>query len=223
MIGGSVSHNYTVGTRKKNMFYNSRSLWKEGLQEDYKDIFENSPMALSSLQGKLIEGVVIAIKEKVLVIDLGLKMPIKFPLDELPKEQFVKVGDCIQFIIDTLETHDGEMVLNYEKAQKEIKQKTIWNTIQNNKDHINGIVLNHVDGGYSVGFSGIVAFLPKDQVLPIKYKRKHRSRGKNSFVGSLKTFYVLNVNSSKSKKNIIVSRTEAIKEMLRVKKEKELY
>lgn len=220
MIGGpKISSNDSI---RKNTFYDSRLLWKEGSKENFKTLFENSPMALNTLQGKLIEGMVIAIKEKVLVIDLGLKMPVKFPLDELPKGQLVKVGDCIQFIIEQLETHDGEMVLNYEKAQKELKQKTIWNTIQKNKDHINGIVLNHVDGGYSVGFGGIVAFLPKDQVLPIKFKRKHRSRGKNSFVGSIKTFYVLNVNSSKLKKNIIVSRTEAIKEMIRVSKEKEL-
>lgn len=205
---------------KKSIVHDSAKTWKPEMKDNFKDLFENSPMALSQLEGKLVEGVVVAIKGKVILVDLGLKMTIKYPLDELPKEfvDKLKIGNSIQFMIEQLETHDGEIVLNYEKAQKEIKEKNIWNIIKKNREHINGVVLNHVDGGYSVGLAGIVAFLPKDQVLPLKYKRKNKS----PFVGSVKTFYVLNVSSSRSRKNIIVSRTEAIKHMIRSKKIKEL-
>lgn len=205
---------------KNSIFQDTAKTWRPGIKDNFKDIFENSPVALSELEGKLVEGVVIAIKDKIILVDLGLKMTIKYPLDELPKDYLVnlKVGSPIQFMIEQLETHDGEIVLNYEKAQKEIKERNIWNIIKKNREHVNGIVLNHVDGGYSVGLGGIVAFLPKDQVLPIKYKRKNKS----SFVGSVKTFYVLNASSSKLRKNIIVSRTEAIKHMIRSKKLKEL-
>jgi ribosomal protein S1 len=114
------------------------------------------------------------------------------------------------------------MVLNHEKALKQIKHQTIWKTIKKNKKHVNGIVLNHVEGGFSVGLGGIVAFLPKDQVPPIKYKKKNKRTDKNSFIGSLKTFYVLNISASKSKRNIILSRTEAIKTMIRSTKRREL-
>lgn len=201
---------------KKSIVHDGAKIWKPEMKDNFKDIFENSPMALSQLEGKLVEGVVVAIKGKVILVDLGLKMTIKYPLDELPTEfvNKLKIGNSIQFMIEQLETHDGEIVLNYEKAQKEIKEKNIWNIIKKNREHINGIVLNHVDGGYSVGLAGIVAFLPKDQVLPLKYKRKNKS----PFVGSVKTFYVLNANSSRSRKNIILSRTEAIKHMIRLKK-----
>ena len=149
---------------------------------NFSKLLEKSAFTVTPLEKQIIEGIVIAIKDDVLIINLGLKKNIRFPIKELvlSNDTKIKPGDSILFYIEQLKTRDGEIILNYDKAQKELKSRNVWKMIQKNEKFINGIILNYVNGGFSVGIAGMVAFLPKNQILPTK--------GKKPLVGSLKTF-----------------------------------
>lgn len=175
------------------------------MSKSFKELLQTSISTSIQLEGKMIEGIVLAIKNNILTIDLGLKENFKFPISEMSpsKRENVKVGDSLLFYVDSLEGQKGEIVLNHQKAEKEILAKNIWQTLQKNRKYVNGIVLNYVKGGLSVGVAGTVAFLPKNQIYPIKDKR--------SIIGSMKTFRILSMNPWN--RNIVLSRTEIIKEL----------
>lgn len=173
----------------------------------FTDLLKMSMSSSVGLQGKIIEGIVLAIKNGVLTIDLGLKENFKFPLAEVSssKRKEVKVGSSLLFYIDTfpVEGQKSQMVLNHQKAEKEIELRNVWQSLQRNKKYVNGIILNYVKGGLSVGVGGLVAFLPKNQMNPIKDKR--------SVIGRMKTFRILSMNPWNQ--NIVLSRKEIVKEL----------
>ena len=153
-------------------------------QEDFRTLFRNSPLSFIPLEGSLVEGSVISIKRNAVVVSVGLKMNITFPLDELSSLDNIHIGSSILFSIETLETQDGEIILNHHLAQDKIQSSLLWSHLTKTK-HVKGIVLNPVNGGFSIGVGGMVAFLPKKKAKFNQIRQRNKKIRKNSRLGKI--------------------------------------
>lgn len=177
--------------------------------KSFSKLYKNSSSSFKIRPGLLLEGSIIETKKNIVSIDVGLKSPVLFLSEELRRyTDFLKVGEGSSkfkkgerfvFYLDSMNGYDGDIVLNNLKALKALKNKSIWDSIAGRK-FVNGRVLNHINGGFSVGIGGLVTFLPQNQTF--------RAKNPEIYIKSLKTFYILKVNSSK--RNIVVSRKIAV-------------
>lgn len=159
-------------------------------------------MNLDTVQGQIIIGTVVNLSEDLVYVDVGRKKNIKFKKSEIFSDYFnplnqLKLGQKLHFYLESYDQYENNLVLNYERGQKMMKEQTLWKEIIQKK-YINGRILNPVNGGYSVGIGGLVAFLPRNHLGDIKDKT----------IGELKTFTLLKSNSINN--NVIVSRLSAI-------------
>lgn len=178
----------------------------------YKDLFHTEGISILEPQSNpILEGIVVSMTKDTLFIDLGFKMNVKFKKSEffptlLNPVTHWSLGDKVQLLFECFDRYDNNVVLSYEKAQKRLKEKAIWDAVEKKK-YVNGRVLNAVHGGYSVGIGGLVAFLPKN----------HLGEHHDKILGQLKTFSVL--KASRDNNNVIVSRLSALEAWKKKKKQ----
>lgn len=169
------------------------------MQDKFENLLKSFSDSLDIKEGLILEGIIVNKSKDFLTINLGLKSSVNYPLKSFKSEDY-SIGDKMLFYVEQISFIDGELILNHEKAYKEIEFKNIWDLLIKNKQFVNGIILNHVAGGYSVGVGGLVAFLPNNQIPPVKYPQY--------LIGSRKTFSIINTNESK--KNLVLSRISAL-------------
>jgi small subunit ribosomal protein S1 len=139
--------------------------------ESFAELFEES-IRNEKREGSVIEGLIIAITHKEIVVDAGLKSEGRISIKEFQntEEKFdYKVGDTIEVYIERAEDRDGHTVLSREKA---IREKAWFKFEDLHKQGVNvqGVIIGRVKGGFAVDLGGIIAFLPGSQVdiRPIK-------------------------------------------------------
>lgn len=106
-----------------------------------------------------------------------------------------RLGDVLQFIIEELETPYGDMQLAVERPVEKDKVAGVWAMVKEamrTNQPVMGRVLNAVNGGYSVGVAGIVAFCPFSQMSFLTASK----------VGMLQPFQVTSMNEAK--RNIVL-------------------
>ena len=139
--------------------------------ESFAELFEES-IRNEKREGSVIEGIIIAITHKEIVVDAGLKSEGRISIKEFQntEEKFdYKIGDTIEVYIERAEDRDGHTVLSREKA---IREKAWFKFEDLHKQGVNvqGVIIGRVKGGFAVDLGGIIAFLPGSQVdiRPIK-------------------------------------------------------
>jgi small subunit ribosomal protein S1 len=149
-------------------------------------------------------------------VDIGFKKGTLIPLKELSSKNNYALGSSNQGIITQLESNRGDFVLDVFQLNK-VDPEIIWKLISNaykKRYLVKGRILNVVNGGFSVGLSGIVAFLPNSHLVRGKSPtHKHWLERTKPFIGSILSFKVLKMNPAR--RNIIVSRTLAVKQKKR--------
>ncbi|HEX5236298.1 MAG TPA: 30S ribosomal protein S1 [Silvibacterium sp.] len=182
-----------------------------GSMEDFAavlDSFEREQTAEAAAQAfddtTVVQGTVIKLTDKHVVVDVGMKSEGLIPLDQVldhtgqPK---LKAGDPVEVVIER-EDPEGGYQLSYEKALRH----RVWDTIEsaaNDKTPVTGIVLSRVKGGLTVDI-GVKAFLPGSQleVRPV--------RNLDAYIGQPIEVRVIKLN--KKRGNIVVSRKEILEE-----------
>jgi len=152
--------------------------------------------------GEIVEGTVIEVRPKEVLVDIGYKSEGVVPANELDDIKTVKVGDKVNVLIEKLEDKDGMVILSKEKA--EFKQN--WDkilTICNEGGTIHGKVKAAVKGGLLVNI-GVEAFLPASQIDIIPPKNL------SVFIGNTYEFKVVKINQERQ--NIVLSRRELIEQ-----------
>lgn len=76
-------------------------------------------------KGDIIEGIIKSKFNHFLLVDLGLKSYVFYPLKLESSTSFYKVGNKILFYVDQISSLDGELILNHIKAYKLIQFKNI--------------------------------------------------------------------------------------------------
>lgn len=132
----------------------------------FAEMLEESLAGKESLEGKVVLGTIVGIKNDKAIIDVGLKSEGRLFLNDikaLKGTDTVSVGDTLDVYVDRYEDRNGEPILSIEKAKKE----AIWSALEKKLetgDSIEGIITGKTKGGFAVDIKGTMAFLPGSQV-----------------------------------------------------------
>lgn len=116
--------------------------------------------------GKLVEGTVVGISDRGVLIDFGYKSEGVVPSDELTSPDgtlSVKEGDTVEVVIKNIYSGDAPPVLSHLDA---IRRKS-WDEIEtafNDDVPITVRVVSKTKGGLRIDINGVEAFLPGSQV-----------------------------------------------------------
>jgi small subunit ribosomal protein S1 len=174
--------------------------------DERKKLEELYDKTLSSIvEQEVVEGTVVAMNNREVVINIGFKSDGVIALSEFRYNPDLKIGDSVEVYVESQENNTGQLLLSHKKA----KLLKAWDRINNalEKDEIiNGFVKCRTKGGLIVDVFGIEAFLPGSQidVKPI--------RDYDIYVGKTMEFKVVKVNHEY--KNVVVSHKALIEDEL---------
>ena len=158
---------------------------------------------------EVIEGTVVAITDREVVVNIGFKSDGVIPLAEFRTNPHLAVGDKVEVYVENQEGPNGQLVLSHKKALL-LKSWDRVNEAYETGEVINGYVKSRTKGGLIVEVFGIEAFLPGSQidVKPI--------RDYDVFVDSVMEFKVVKINQEF--KNVVVSHKALIEDELEAQK-----
>ena len=165
---------------------------------------------LSSItEHEVIEGTVVSINSREIVVNIGYKSDGVLPYNEFRYNPDLKVGDTVEIYVENQEDASGQMILSHKKARI-LKSWDRINEAYEKEEVINGYVKSRTKGGLIVDVFGIEAFLPGSQidVKPI--------RDYDVFVNKTMEFKVVKINQEY--KNVVVSHKALIEAELEAQK-----
>src|SRR3954466_10593675 len=132
------------------------------MTESFAELFENSQTLAKLKPGTIVSGIVVEIRNDVVVVNAGLKSEGIVPIEQFMSERGeleVKVGDEVKVALDAIEDGFGETRLSREKA----KRSLVWDeleTAQQANATVVGKISGKVKGGFTVDIKDVRAFLP---------------------------------------------------------------
>jgi small subunit ribosomal protein S1 len=175
-------------------------------KESFEDLLNESLGAHEGLEGTVLKGMVVAIENDYVLVDVGLKSEGRVQLKEFGspgQSSEIKIGDTVEVFLERMEDKNGEAVLSREKARRE----EAWIELEkafNESKRVTGTIFGRVKGGFTVDLQGAVAFLPGSQVdiRPV--------RDVTPLMGTPQPFQILKMDRSRG--NIVVSRRAVLEE-----------
>lgn len=161
---------------------------------------------LSSItEHEVIEGTVVSISNREVVVNIGYKSDGVLPFNEFRYNPELKVGDVVDIYVESQEDASGQMVLSHKKARL-LKSWDRINEAFEKDEIITGFVKSRTKGGLIVDVFNIEAFLPGSQidVKPI--------RDYDIYVHKTMEFKVVKINQEY--KNVVVSHKALIEDEL---------
>ena len=172
------------------------------------DAYEKSFNAFT--EQEVIEGVVVAVNEREVVVNVGAKSDGVIPISEVRYNPDLKAGDTIEVYVESQEDANGQLMLSHKKARI-LKSWERVNQAYDNQEIITGYVKSRTKGGLIVTvFENIEAFLPGSQidVKPI--------RDYDVYVDKQMEFKVVKINHEY--KNVVVSHKALIEDEIEAQK-----
>jgi small subunit ribosomal protein S1 len=186
---------------KKHEIYDAGE--KARLEQEYD-------RTLSSItEHEVIDGTIVAMNNREVVINIGFKSDGVLPLNEFRYNPDLKVGDKVEVYVENQEDPSGQLLLSHKKARI-LKSWERINSAYETQEIIKGYVKSRTKGGLIVDIFGIEAFLPGSQidVKPI--------RDYDVFVDKVMEFKVVKINHEY--KNVVVSHKALIEDELEAQK-----
>ncbi len=187
---GKKSQNYSADERSK-----------------METMYENTLQSVT--EHDVIDGTIVAITSKDLLVNIGYKSDGIVPLSEVRYNPEIKVGDKLEVYVESQEDKSGQLILSHKKARA-LRSWDRVNEALEKEEIIKGFVKCRTKGGLIADVFGIEAFLPGSQidVKPI--------RDYDVYVGKIMEFKVVKIN--KEFKNVVVSHKALIEEELEQQK-----
>ncbi len=113
--------------------------------------------------GEVVQGVVVGINDRDVILNIGFKSDGLVPLAEFKEMTNLKIGDVVDLFIEERENSMGQLVLSRRKA-KLVKGWEYVQTALDKDQVIEGFVKRRTKGGLIVDVFGIEAFLPGSQI-----------------------------------------------------------
>ena len=178
-------------------------------KEDLEKAYDETLNKISEHQ--TVEGTVISIDKKEVVVNIGYKSDGIIPASEFRYNPELKVGDKVEVYVENQEDKKGQLVLSHKKARLEKSWERV-NAALDNDEIVQGYIKCRTKGGMIVDVFGIEAFLPGSQI------DVHPIRDYDQFVGKTMEFKVVKINQEF--RNVVVSHKALIEaEMEAQKKE----
>ncbi|MDF1570121.1 MAG: 30S ribosomal protein S1 [Bacteroidales bacterium] len=160
-------------------------------------------------ENEVIDGTVISMNKREVVINIGYKSEGVVSLNEFRYNPDLKPGDTVEIYVESQEDKRGQLVLSHKKA----RAMRSWDRVNQALDQdevIKGYIKCRTKGGMIVDVFGIEAFLPGSQidVKPI--------RDYDAYVDKTMEFKVVKINQEF--KNVVVSHKALIEEELEQQK-----
>jgi small subunit ribosomal protein S1 len=184
--------------------------------DDFGQVLEKWEAGLKTLkEGQLVQGKVLKILDKEVIVDVGYKSEGVIDIDEFRGSDGsfeVNEGDRVEVLLEKTENADGYVVLSKEKAEK----MKIWEEVERayeTGEPVTGRVIDRIKGGLKVDI-GVPAFLPGSlvDVRPV--------RNLESLRGQEFRMRVIKVNRRRG--NIVLSRKALLEVENAEKKQKTL-
>ncbi len=191
--------------------------WESSLKNDYsdqerkklEDIYTET-LPSDSDSGETIEGNIVGITEKEIIVNIGYKSDGVISKSEFKDKKDLKVGDKIDVLIYEKEDATGQLNLSYSKALT-LKAWRLVNEAHDNETVVEGKIIHRTKGGMIVKvFDVIDCFLPGSQI-DIKPIRDY-----DEYVGKELDFKIVKINHSF--KNVVVSHKALIEQDIEKKK-----
>ena len=166
--------------------------------------------SLNTIKDKeVIEGTVISINKREVVVNIGYKSDGIIPMNEFRYNPDLKIGDTVEVYIENQEDKKGQLILSHRKARAARSWDRVNEALE--KDEIiKGYIKCRTKGGMIVDVFGIEAFLPGSQI-DVKQIRDY-----DVFVGKTMEFKVVKINQEF--KNVVVSHKALIEAELEQQK-----
>lgn len=160
-------------------------------------------------EGEVVDGTVIAMNKREVVINIGYKSEGVVSLNEFRYNPELQVGETVEVYVEIQEDKRGQLVLSHKKARS-LRSWDRVNQALEKDEVIKGYIKCRTKGGMIVDVFGIEAFLPGSQidVKPI--------RDYDIYVGKTMEFKVVKINQEY--KNVVVSHKALIEEELEQQK-----
>ncbi|MCF6776322.1 30S ribosomal protein S1 [Thiotrichales bacterium 19X7-9] len=132
------------------------------MSESFKALFEASLKETEMRVGHTMTGTIVAIDKDFVWVDAGLKSESVVPVEQFKNrdnEVEVQIGDEVEVVLDAIDNTWGATKLSREKA----KRQQVWRELEKaceDEEIVQGRIVNHVRGGYTVEVRGLKAFLP---------------------------------------------------------------
>ena len=176
--------------------------------ENFAQLLEEYSAVQEMNQGEVITAEVVAITDKHVIVNAGLKSESLIDLDEFKNAQGeleVKVGDFVTVTIESVENGFGETKLSREKAKRAADWLALEEAMESG-EILSGVINGKVKGGLTVMINSIRAFLPGSlvDVRPVK--------DTSHFEGKEVEFKVIKLDRKRN--NVVVSRRAVLEETL---------
>jgi len=180
---------------------------KTGTKEDLEKMYDKTLSTIS--EKEVIEGEVIALNKREVVINIGFKSDGIISRNEFRYNPDLAVGEKVEVYVESQEDKKGQLVLSHKKARA-LRSWDRVNAALENDEVIKGYIKCRTKGGMIVDVFGIEAFLPGSQidVKPI--------RDYDMYVGKTMEFKVVKINPEF--KNVVVSHKALIEAELEQQK-----
>ncbi|MBQ7191539.1 MAG: 30S ribosomal protein S1 [Paludibacteraceae bacterium] len=159
--------------------------------------------------GEVIEGTVVGINKREVVVNIGYKSEGLIPATEFRYNPDLKIGDKVEVYIESQEDKKGQLVLSHKEARASRSWERV-NEACEKQEVVMGYIKCRTKGGMIVDVLGMEAFLPGSQidVKPI--------RDYDVFVGKTMEFKIVKVNPDF--RNAVVSHKALIEAELEAQK-----
>lgn len=169
-------------------------------QSEFAKLYAESIKAFS--EGEIVKGKIVEITSKEVVVDIGYKSEGAISISEFSDPDALKIGDEVEVYLESKEDENGMVVLSKTKAERAVG----WDMVisrYGEGDVVDGRITKKVKGGFMVDI-GVEAFLPASQAALKSFGNM------NQMVGQVFPFKIIKIN--KPRKNIVVSRKDAMQQ-----------
>ena len=145
---------------------------------------------------QVIDGVVVAISDREVIVDINFKSDGVISSSEFKYNEDLKIGDTVEVLVEKQEDKNGQLILSHRRARV-LRAWEKVNVALETGEIVNGQIKSRTKGGMIVDVFGIECFLPGSQidVKPI--------RDYDEYVGRKMEFKIVKVNESF--RNVVVS------------------
>lgn len=168
------------------------------MNEDISKLYGESIVNIK--EGSIVKGHVIAVTPKDVIVDIGYKSEGAIPISQFQDPEAIKVGDEIEVYLESKEDENGMVVLSKEKAERAVGWEMVISRYGEG-DMVEGRVTKKVKGGFMADI-GVEAFLPASLATLRNFGNL------NQLIGQTLQFKIVKIN--KLRKNIVVSRKDAL-------------
>ena len=179
-------------------------------EQDFNlEMIEQSMLNVAA--GQVVEGKVVGVDEKEVLVDIGCKSEAAIQIHEFNTDEIPVKGDTVRVYVVSRESGDGKPVLSKRRADF-INNLTRLKEVHRNDEIIVGKLTRRIRGGMIVDVLGVEAFLPGSQIAMKNVPNL------DQFINKEVQLKIVKIDDNK--KSIVVSRKKVLEEEFESKKEK---